>query len=224
LLKGYPEGHGMLYQNNAASPKVVFLLPMPHAEATWAGEVAAQTGLCRLLEEVAYFLQRKQGSPWPLQPVGSVSLSCYSNGAKMLAAAMGGGSAVPHFLTKTLKNVFVFDGIPEGGEDGKRAFSKSLARWFQNPEGRGDRNLRFYTRHATGFYELKKELKLAVSTEAPGGAREVETDTCTLVLMPLPFWNKVDAQRFSLDLDGYWRVHFSFPALLMEHAVTNSTF
>ena len=222
LLQGYLQlGHAMLYQNNADSQKTVFVFPMSHNEGEWVGDTSTQQGLYRLLLELAYFLQRKQGSTWPLQEVGSVSVSCYSAGANKLAEVMAGRKAVvPDFLTKILKNVFVFDGVPNDGDTAAtKALCRSLAQWFQNSEGRTDRNLRVYTQRAIWFDELQKYLQLPVSATAPGGAREVDTDTCTLVLMPMAFWMKID--RWYWD----WRsVHFSFPALFMEHAVTNSTF
>jgi hypothetical protein len=222
LLVNYDQiGHAMLYQNVADSQKVVFVLPVPSNSGTWVGDAATQKGLWLLLQELAYFLQRKKGASWPLQEVSSVSLSCFSAGATWLAAVLAGGKgSVPDFLTQKLKNVFVFDGVPDNNsESAMQALCKSLASWFQSTAGRTDRNLRVYTAQARWFDELQKYLKLPVSATAPGGAREVDSDACTLLVAPMTFWMKINGWYSD------WRsVHFSFPALFMEHAVTNSTF
>jgi hypothetical protein len=222
LIAPYSKGaQGMLYQNNGDSPKTVFVLPVPSATGVWVGDTASQSGLWRLLQEVSYFLQRKKGASWPLQEVGSISLSCFSAGADHLAAVLASGKGVePDFLEQQVKNVFVFDGVPgDNAASPMRALCRSLAAWFQNTNGRTDRNLRVYTEQARWFDELQTYLALPASEPAVGGAREADSDTCTLAVLPMAFWMKID------DLYADWRwVHFSFPALFMDHAVTNSTF
>jgi hypothetical protein len=217
LVLPWSLGKNMAHQNVADTLKNIFVMPVGSMPgANWQRDLTTQTSMYRFLNEVNFFVQRKRGIAFPRQPIGRSALSCFSAGASWLNNIIR-GPKLPQFFDYFLRNVFVLDGVVGNNDAGATvALCNALSSWFRR--GQEGRSLRVYTQSALWFDTLDAQISGTTKSSAPGGARERESSSCTLLHTPSTFW-----KHFFPDAD-YYLVHQLIPAEFMEHAVSNSGF
>ncbi len=207
-------GKAMLYQNNADTLKNVLVFPIG-SQLDWMGDAGNAAGVYRLLQEAAFYVQRMQGIALPMQPVGSITVSCFSAGVRPMASVVTGGG--PRGFQQALRNIFVFDGVFAGaaGDQETTTFCNVLGPWLRRG---GARSLRVYTQSGLWLDRLQPLIGSPIAVRGGAGSREIDGSTCTALHVPTAFWGSIAPGL------GYWEAHQLIPSLFMEHAVTNSSF
>lgn len=207
-------GKGFIHQNVADFEKVVLVFPVGKKKET-VGDLRTQAGMHRLLQEVNYWVQRMWGTRWPQQPVGRSAFSAFSGGTQFLVD-MVQGPRVNGFWTKTLRHIYLFDGVIQGkGKAAKTAaFAQVVKGWMG--DGTRGRTARIYTQF--GEWQAFADVIGGARAKGPHGAWEQHSDRGTLAFLPATYWS---------SLDPTWDANFAhqiFPNLFMEHAVSSSSF
>lgn len=210
----------MINQHQAAGSKSLLIFPVGDP-AQWNGNFGSQTSILRLLQEVAYFVQRRQKIAFPLQPVGRCAVSGFSAGGQYVVSALGGDDRFFH--DNVLAEIYGFD-IRMDVSD----FASKLSAWWRG--GKDRRAFRIYTtvpEHFNALEGIDRAAGLFIGAE---GAKERQGPQTNLVLMPVAgFWTGLHPesppnpdlyQKFNANFDD---VHQMFPALFLEHATKHST-
>jgi len=227
-----PSGKQMVHQHEAVGQKAIFLFPVGSPKKQM-GTLNTQANTLRLLQEVNYWIQRMDGVPFPLQPVGKFAMSCFSAGVRFLNAVLN-GKRLPHFYDQILKEVYLFDPVfaPDIRQSmttaeiaaAKRvarretaAFNRGLLRWWRT--GQDNRSFRIYTQSSSYWDDLNGSTISPTLTIGPSNAKESEAARTTILFAPADnFWKSIDP---ALD---YGFVHQLIPALFMEHAMSLNVF
>ncbi len=127
----------MVHQNIADLPKVFFVFPVG-SPTQQMGNLNTQSSLLRLLQEINYWIQRMRGASFPLQPVGSTALSCFSARVRFLGSILMGPKNAP-FYDKILKHIYVIDGVFAGarGKAETANFCNALKTWHRGGDAGG---------------------------------------------------------------------------------------
>jgi hypothetical protein len=228
----FPKKHKeMVNQQAAAGAKTVFVFPVG-SPSGWYDKYGGQSSVLRLLQEVAFFLQRMHGIPIPLQPVGKCAISGFSAGGAFVNQALTLENAF--FDGNVLREIYAFDirgATPTG-------FAQTLRSWLQRNRGRDadPRKFRLYTTVDAWFAAHEGIDPTAVPITGPAGSRERSGPNFTAMFTPeSAFWTALNPavtgdglpegpssyQVFNPVFDD---VHQLFPALFLEHALRNSQF
>jgi len=236
-IKGTPVdiGKHMIYSHADAGDKMIFIYPIG-GKKELMGDLKSQAAAVRILQEVNYWLQRMDGVPYPLAPVGRLSLSFFSAGARFANALIAGPKNALFFDT-LLKEVYSFDGAfeepvlgPDGkpvlvrGKDGKlhkqfrenktetKAFCDALKTWFRG--GADDRAIRIYNQSRLWFDELQKADPGATTVNGPLNAAEAEGPNSSVLFVPTDrLWKAI------LPAINGSAVHQLIPDRFMNHAL-----
>ncbi len=210
----------MIHQHEAteAGKNVIFIFPIGSPTAQM-GKLNSQKAALRLLREVNYWIQRMDGVPYPLQPVGRLALSSFSGGTYFLRAvfrADGSGT-----LDNYLREVYLLDPVlatPDKvtGEADTRGLQKAVLTWWDN--GKDGKILRVYTQDA-GWFATLSAASGGEPVDGPENGREIAKESCSIVFCPA---DHVFTPRSPL-LD-FWIIHQFVPAVFLAHAVGNSSF
>jgi hypothetical protein len=190
-----------------------------------------QDSLLRLLQEVAFFVQRMDGIPIPLQKVGKCAVSGFSAAGPFVNQAMTLQNA--HFDQHVLREIYAFD----LRQVDPQTFANSLTAWRGRNAAKDQepRKFRIYTTDDSWFDPNANVDRTAATFTGLAGSRERAGINSSVVLLPLQFWaalnpnvpgdglpaDKTSYQIFSPDFKS---VHQKMPALFMQHALKNSQF
>ena len=210
----------MTNQHQASGSKAILVFPVGNPSG-WNGSLGDQTSVLRLLQEVAYFVQRKLKIPFPLQPVGRCAVSGFSAGGGYVVKALAGDN--PFFNDNVLAEVYWFDFRTNMGD-----FAAKLKAWWRG--GTNRRAYRIYTTVPDHFNTLQGIDPAATRFQGAGGAKERQGPQTNVVLMPVSgFWTTLhpeappDPKLFQTFRANFDDVHQMFPALFVEHALKHST-
>jgi len=220
-------GKQMIYQHEAAGQKAIFLFPVGGLTQQM-GTLNSQANTLRLLQEVNYWIQRMDGVPFPLQPVGKLAMSCFSAGVRFLQPILN-GRRIPSFHDRKLSEIYLFDPVfaanlhkgmtPEQKrralEDAAKervAFNRGLVAWWRR--GNSGRSFRLYTQSAAWRGDLHP-FQVSPTETLAAGARESEDAHSTILLSPPAFWKTIGSLS---------EVHQYIPAFFMEHAISLNAF
>jgi hypothetical protein len=222
---------GMVAQQTAAGAKTVLVFPVGDP-AGWYGSYGGQASVLRLLQEVAFFVQRLHGIPIPLQPVGKCAVSGFSAGGQFVHQALLPQS--DFFDKKVLREVYGFDirGVSPS------TFAQSLKAWRDRNAGLDSdpRKFRLYTTDGSWFDANQNIDPTTNSVVGPAGGQERSGANTTIVLVPtFSFWPALNPAKTGDGLDAppssyqifapvFDDVHQMMPALFQEHALRNSQF
>ena len=222
----------MVNQHAAAGVNNILIFPVGSSR-NWNGGLGGQNSLLRLLQEVAFFVQRMDRIPIPLQKVGKCAVSGFSASGTFVNQAMGFQNA--HFDQNVLREIYGFDlrGVAP------KTFAASLTAWRDRnaKKDRDPRKFRVYTTDDAWFSALQSVDRGARAVAAPAGSGEVSGPNSSVVFLPVaPFWTALNPrvtgdgkpasssayQTFEPVFDD--NVHQIIPGLFMEHALKNSQF
>jgi hypothetical protein len=137
---------GFTNHHMVAKKKVALVMPIGKAGEQWGTKFVTFDGFHRLLQEINFWLQRKDGKlgwssiRWTLGPC---AVSGFSAGAKFIRDAFLSSRQTKRasdFYDKVMKEIYLFDGvIDQTGASG--AFRPKLKDWFR----KGDENRRIAT-------------------------------------------------------------------------------
>jgi hypothetical protein len=96
----------MVNQHVAAGVNNILIFPVGSSR-NWNGGLGGQNSVLRLLQEVAFFVQRMDRIPIPLQTVGKCAVSGFSASGTFVNQAMGLENA--HFDQNVLREIYGFD-------------------------------------------------------------------------------------------------------------------
>ena len=248
-----PDGKEMIHQHADGGEKMIFVFPVGSKQEQMGrpqdNGLVTQTRVLRLLQEVNYWVQRIDGVPFPLAPVGRCALSCFSAGVRFLASVLLGPRNSRLFDT-LLKEVYAFDGLfikrlPNGSDvqsvEETVNFCSTLRRWLVRGGAADDRAIRVYTQRDLWFDQLKNAVSGATVATGPDNAKEVESSSSTVLFIPAhDFWLSIDARLRALQRlhdsrtvipgthppevfpDSSAIIHQWIPAFFMEHAIDRS--
>lgn len=222
---------GLVNQQTAAGAKTVLVFPVGDP-AGWYGSYGGQASVLRLLQEVAFFVQRLHGIPIPLQPVGKCAVSGFSAGGQFVHQAL-----IPQndfFDKKVLREIYAFDirGVAPS------TFARSLKAWRDRTAGLDSdpRKFRLYTTDGSWF-DANQDIDPSTNTVAgPAGGQERAGANTTIVHVPeFSFWRALDPEKtgdglaappssYQIFRPVFDDVHQMMPALFLEHALRNSQF
>jgi hypothetical protein len=221
----------MVNQHAAAGVNNIFVFPVGHPKF-WNGNLGGQSSLLRLLQEVAFFVQRMDDIPVPLQKVGKCAVSGFSAAGPLVNQAMQFQNAF--FDQHVLHEIYAFD----LAQIKPTIFADSVAAWRGRNAKKGaePRKFRIYT-HFDSWFSAHAHLDRTATTIAgPAGARESAGPNSSVVFLPFkPFWAALnpevggdgkpaaDSSYLVVALTDD-NVHHLIPSLLMEHALKNSQF
>lgn len=225
-------GKAMVPQHTAAGEKCVFIFPVGGKTESF-GNLNSQASVLRLLAEVNYFIQRMDGVPFPLQPVGDLALSGFSAGIRLVSSVLTQGR-VERFNNRILRDVYCFDGVfATRDKSGKEivdtpstlAFCAALRGWFRG--GDQGRSLRVYSQSSIWLDQLKDAAPGTTIRNGRDGAREADSARSTILFTPSAFWDKAPAVIRDIAVSPnptelFKSVHQFIPAFFMEHALKRS--
>ncbi len=228
------QGKHLVHQHVDGGDKMILVFPVGSNKDGFQN-LSTQTETFRLLQEINYWAQRLDQKLFPVAPIGQVALSGFSFGITY-AASIIMGAQNPLFFDTLLKEVYSFDGVfqePVIGPDGKPAKNKDgspqtkespkdtakfcdvLKTWFRG--GSDQRSIRIYTQRRYWFDNLKDADSAATLTDGPNGAKELESSSVSIVLVPSgKFWNGITPGITAAQ------VHQEIPARFAEHAIDRS--
>jgi hypothetical protein len=221
----------MVNLHSAAGVNNIFVFPVGDPKK-WNGGLGGQNSLLRLLQEVAFFVQRMDRIPIPLQKVGKCAISGFSASGPLVNQAMTLQNAF--FDQNVLREIYAFD----LRQLGPQAFANSLTAWRdRNAKKDADpRKFRVYTTDDSWFSANAHVDRTASSIPGPAGSRERSGPNSSVVFLPVtPFWTSLnptvtgDGQPAATSAYTFFRpvfddVHQMMPVLFMEHALKNSQF
>ena len=121
----------MVNLHQAAAVNTIFVFPVGSAR-NWNGGLSGQSSVLRLLQEVAFFVQRMDRIPIPLQQVGKCAVSGFSAAGTFVNQAMTPEN--PHFDEHVLREIYGFDlrgvtprNLPPRSQPGEIATPKKTA-------------------------------------------------------------------------------------------------
>jgi hypothetical protein len=209
----------MVNQHQASGSKAIMVFPVGDP-SQWNGALGNQTSVLRLLQEVAYFVQRRHKIPFPLQPVGKCAVSGFSAGGQYVLQALGGDN--PFFHDNVLAEIYAFD-----IRTNIAAFGSQLKKWWRG--GANGRAFRIYTTDPGQFNTLEGTDPGATLFNGAGGAKERQGPQTNVVLMPVSgFWTGLrpesppDPKLFQTFRANFDDVHQMIPALFLEHALKHA--
>ncbi len=225
-----PLHKSMVNQHFATEVNNIFIFPVGDPSG-WNGALGGQDSLLRLLQELAFFVQRMDGIPIPLQKVGKCAVSGFSAAGPFVNQAMTLQNA--HFDQNVLREIYAFD----LRQVDPQTFANSLAAWRKRNAAKDQepRKFRIYTTDDSWFDPNANVDRTAATFTGLAGSRESAGINSSVVLLPLQFWaslnpnvpgdglpaDKTSYQIFSPDFKS---VHQMMPALFMQHALKNSQF
>lgn len=204
----------LAYQNVASFPSNILIFPIA-SQTEKMGTLTTQDEVLRLLQEVNYWVQRMRGVPYPLQPVGRSALSSFSGGTNHLNTILGSQKS-PDFYDRILRNVYLFDGVVDGGQTAWNSFAGRVLAWLRG--GANGRSLHVYTQYPGRVEPFMSAMGQMQPTPSKAGAIERESAVGTLLFAPLPFWRLADPTASEAG------VHHAIVRLFAEHAVASSSF
>ena len=151
----------MTNQHQASGSKAILVFPVGNPSG-WNGSLGDQTSVLRLLQEVAFFVQRKHRVPFPLQPVGRCAVSGFSAGGQYVAKALAGDNTFFH--DTVLAEIYGFDIRTDMGN-----FAARLKAWWRG--GANRRAYRIYTTVPGHFAALEGIDPGRRSFRGPAGRR-----------------------------------------------------
>ena len=221
----------MVDQHQAAGVNTILIFPVGSSR-NWNGGLGGQNSLLRLLQEVAFFVQRMDRIPIPLQTVGKCAVSGFSASGTFVNQAMGLENA--HFDQNVLREIYGFDlrGVTP------QTFASSVTAWRARnaKKDRDPRRFRVYTTLDTWFKALQGADRSATSITGPAGSLERSGPNSSVVFMPVtPFWTSLNPAvtgdgkpagqtAYQIFRPVFDDIHQIIPALFMEHALRNSQF
>lgn len=220
----------MVNQHSAAGVNNIFVFPVGHP-SKWNGGLGGQNSLMRLLQEVAFFVQRMDRIEIPLQKVGKCAVSGFSAAGPLVNQAMLFEN--PDFDQNVIREIYGFD----LRQVDPQTFADSLAAWISR-NGKKDkepRKFRIYTTDDSWFSPNANVDRSAATFVGQASSRESAGPNSSVVLLPLTFWaslnpavpgdGKPAAQSvYQVFTPDFKPVHQMIPALFMEHALKNSQF
>ncbi len=221
----------MVNQHHAAGVNNILVFPVG-SPTKWNGGLGGQSSILRLLQEVAFFVQRMDRIPIPMQTVGKCAVSGFSASGSFVNQAMAFENA--HFDQKVLREIYGFDLRGVTSTD----FAASVRAWrARNAKKDSEpRKFRIYTTVDSWLTAHQGVDPGAGAFSGAGGSRELAGPNSSVVLLPVsPFWTTLNPavtgdgkpagtsayQTFQPVFDD---VHQIIPALFMEHALKNSQF
>ena len=222
---------------SAGKINTVLIFPVGSGKR-WHNDLVTQDAVMRLVHEVNYFIQRRDGVRYPLQPVGAVGISAYSSAVSFLTAILK--SKPPRFRSgASIREVFDLDGrtMVAGRESPAEMvkFGALLRKWLL--EDIATRAVRSYNQRKEPFDALKDADSTARLTVA-NGCSFVHSPSVTSLHAPTPAWNffltepsdpanPISAtNRPTIDQDAFaghpafMPVHDIIPAWFLEHALS----
>lgn len=226
----FPRKHKMMVnQQAAAGAKTVMVFPVG-SPSGWYDKYGGQSSVLRLLQEVAFFLQRMHGIPIPLQPVGKCAVSGFSAGGSFVHQAITLENAF--FDKNVLREVYAFD--IRGPTPS--TFAQTLGAWLRRNPGGDPRKFRLYTTVDSWFSAHEGIDRTLTTVQGPAGARERTGPNFTAVFTPeSTFWNALNPavpadgkpelqSSYQIFKPVFDDVHQLIPAIFLEHALRNSQF
>ena len=219
-------GHAMIYQHEAFDAcKMIFVFPVG-SPSSQMGDITTQDGMLRLLQEVNYFIQRIDGVPYPLQPVGDVALSAFSAGLRNMRKILTSPTN-ELFFNVLLKELYILDGVlsPDSGGELYKSFIKGLLTWWQ--DGDSMKTFRLYTQTLAYYKDLKPHVTGGQETTGAANSHEIDADRATLIYVPAnDFWQPIlhKTSKNSEKNYNFWYVHQLIPSMFMTHALEHSAF
>lgn len=220
----------MVNQHSAAGVNNIFVFPVGHP-SKWNGGLGGQNSLLRLLQEVAFFVQRMDRIPIPLQKVGKCAVSGFSAAGPLVNSAMTLQN--PHFDQNVLREIYGFD----LRQVDPQIFANSLTAWRGRnaTKDKDPRKFRIYTTDDSWFGPNAQVERTAATFAGLAGSRESAGVNSSVVLLPLQFWASLNptvtgdgqpeaSSAYQVFTPDFGPVHQMIPALFMEHALRNSQF
>ncbi len=225
----------MVNLHSAAGVNNIFVFPVGDPKR-WNAGLGGQNSLLRLLQEVAFFVQRMDRIPIPLQKVGKCAISGFSASGPLVNQAMTLQNA--HFDQNVLREIYAFDLRQMKAQ----TFADSLIAWRgRNAKKDSDpRKFRIYTTDDSWFSANAHVDRTATAIPGPAGSRERSGPNSSVVFLPVaPFWTSLNPAVtgdgkpagksaytvfqpvFNKKRDD---VHQMMPVIFMEHALKNSQF
>ena len=223
-------GKAMANQHEASGKKVVFVFPVG-GRVTSFGNMNTQAGILRVLQEVNYFIQRMQGVPFPLQPLGKVGISGFSSGFRSVASVLG-SRRVDVFHDKLLSEVYSFDGVFMTKDANKKDIVdvpatlntiNAIKAWLRG--GARGRTIRIYSQSRIWLDQLRGSITNPTTVNGADNSMEVFGDSGTLLHTPSVMWRSVEPaiERIGVDVNQLQKsVHQFIPAMFMQHAIKMS--
>ncbi len=246
-LLPYSQGKAFAQAHVSAGKNLVFVMPVMRIGRL--GDIANQTALLRLLDEINFYIQRAAGVNVPAQPAGNLALSGFSAGLPFMFTvfAAGGKNADATFWDR-VREIYSFDGIfadSAGAQETANCIA-TLKRWQQKGSGR---TIRIYTQtHSwdalNATFGVPHPTSRFPDNKPPPATTEAWSATGSLTVIPPNFWHTMDPAEFLATPDfvkqvnakkapkdwmsassiEYWWVHQVISARLVQHAVINSGF
>ncbi len=151
-------------------------------------DLTTQDAVMRLVHEVSYFIQRRAGVRYPLQPVGSVGISAFSSAISFVNSILR--SPPPRIASgASIREVFDLDGRVmvnnRVSAPGMAQFAAFLRTWFlQDPRARA---VRSYSQLGDNFAALQGADPSAKVTTR-NGCNLLQGDSVTCLFAPLTAW------------------------------------
>jgi hypothetical protein len=220
----------MVNQHSAAGVNNIFVFPVGHP-SKWNGGLGGQNSLLRLLQEVAFFVQRMDRIPIPLQKVGKCAVSGFSAAGPLVSQAMTPENG--HFDQNVLREIYGFD----LRQVDPQTFANSLTAWRSRNAAKDaePRKFRIYTTDDSWFGPNANVDRAAATFSGAASSRESAGGNSSVVLLPLTFWASLNPtvtgdgkpaalSAYQVFTPDFKPVHQMIPALFMEHALKNSQF
>jgi len=225
--------------HSAGKLNTVLIFPVGSG-TRWHNDLLTQDAVMRLVHEVNYFIQRRDGVRYPLQPVGAVGISAYSSAVSFITAILK--SRPPRFQSgASIREVFDLDGRTMVNNRVSQAemvrYGRLLRSWLL--EDISVRAVRSYSQLKEPFDALQNADSTARLTVA-NGCSFVHSPSVTCLFAPLPAWSFFFTEptdptrpigpdnRPTIDRDAFaghpdfMPVHDIIPAWFLEHAMSVS--
>jgi hypothetical protein len=184
-----------------AAGKTVLVFPVGMGGMQWGNKFLTFDFQHRLLQEISFFLQRKDGAvAWKdlNWTVGPSALSGFSAGVRFVNAIFSsfvsgqGTQRAQSYYDTVLKEVYLFDGVV-GKVGGSSGFQSKLLAWYRS--GADNRVIRSYSQSS--------EWNALVNTVAAGGTRNTMLDG----------WEQhaPSGSVVYVPLDKIWKIHQNPP-------------
>jgi hypothetical protein len=222
-----------------SSGKLNTVLIFPVGSGTrWHNDLLTQEAVMRLVHEVSYFIQRKDGDRYPLQPVGAVGISWYSSAASFAEAILK--SPAPKYRSgASIREAFDLDGRimvnNRVSEPGMVRFAALLRKWLL--DDMTVRAVRSYSQLRNIFDALQDADSTVRRTNA-NGCLHVHSPSITALHAPIPVWSSFFSEPFdqrqplgpnnppTLNQGAFkghgpdMPIHDIIPAWFLEHALS----